>query len=155
MKASTVKIALIAYFTLGLLFFILHLVGLTEYNELRLLNVLIVIYFSNHVAKDNYNEINEKGYFQNFISLFRFNMLIVLLAMVSLFVYTSYIDTAILAQSESLFTIIPAHTESELLFALFAEGLSASVVVSYGILQYWKNPNLSSKPKTYEEFLKS
>jgi hypothetical protein len=127
---------------------------LTAYNELRLLNVLVVIYFSNHVAKNNFNEINEKGYFQNFISLFRFNMLIVALAMLSIYIYTSFIDPSILIQSESLFTIIPAHTEAELLFALFAEGLSASVVVSYGILQYWKNPNMG-KAKTYEEFLKS
>lgn len=154
MKTTTIKIAIIAYIVLGLLFLILHSVGLTEYNELRLLNVLVVIYFSNHVAKNNFNEINEKGYFQNFISLFRFNMLIVALAMLSIYIYTSFIDPSILLQSESLFTIIPAHTESELLFALFAEGLSASVVVSYGILQYWKNPNMG-KVKTYEEFLKS
>lgn len=154
MKTSTIKIAIIAYIVLGILFLILHSVGLTVYNELRLLNVLVVIYFSNHVAKNNFNEINEKGYFQNFISLFRFNMLIVALAMLSIFVFTHYIEPSILVQSESLFTIIPAHTEGELLFALFAEGLSASVVVSYGILQYWKNPNMG-KVKTYEEFLKS
>lgn len=155
MKISTIKIAIAAYIVLGTLFLLLHLMGLTAFNELRLLNVLVVIYFSNLVAKSNFNEINEKGYFQNFISLFRFNMVIVGLAMLSIFVYTSYIDPSILAQSESLFTIIPAHTESELLLALFAEGLSASVVVSYGILQYWKNPSISGKTKTYEEFLKS
>lgn len=155
MKISTVKLAFIAYLVLGIMFLALRELGLTEITELRLLNILVVIYFSNMVAKNNIHEINYKGYFQNFISLFRFNMVIVILAMVSLYIFTAYIDPSILAQSESLLTIIPVESGSELLFALFAEGLSASIVVSYGILQFWKNMGVSRRPKTYEEFLKS
>ena len=155
MKISTIKYAVLTYLLLGMLFLILRAMRLTEFTELRLLNILIVVYFSNLVAKKNIHEINYKGYFQNFISLFRFNMLIVILSMVSLYIFTALIDSSILSNSESFLTIIPVDSEAELLFALFAEGLSASIVVSYGILQYWKNMARARKTKTFAEFLKS
>ena len=155
MKFSTIKTAFMAFVTLGTFFMILDLFGLSQFSELRFFNLAIVIYFSNIVAKQNRLELLDKGYFQNFISLFRFNMLIVALSMIAIFVFTKYIDATIISQPENFLTIIHVETSAELLFALFAEGLSASIVVSYGILQYWKNIGLSSRGKSLDEYLKT
>ena len=155
MKFSTIKTALMAFVTLGTFFMILDLLGLSRISELRFFNLAIVIYFSNIVAKQNKLELLDKGYFQNFISLFRFNMLIVALSMIAIFVFTKYIDATIISQPENFLTIIHVETSAELLFALLAEGLSASIVVSYGVLQYWKNIGLASGGKSREEYFKT
>ena len=153
MKPMTSKITPAALATLITLTMLINVFGLPEDNKLLLLYLAIIIYFSNSAAKQSRCKLLAKGYFQNFIYSFRFNTLIVALSMISFFILTSYIVSTITSQPENFLTAIHVETRAESLFASLANWFSASVVVSYGVLQYWKK-EFSNRTKTLDDYLK-
>ena len=153
MKPATSKITLVALATLVTLAMLIKVIGLPQDGDLLLLYFAIIFYFSNSVAKQSKFKLLAKGYFQNSISFFGFNTLVVALSIISFFISTNYNNSTITSQLENFLTAIHAETGVESLYASLANWFSASVVMSYGVLQYWKI-DFSNRTKTLDDFLK-
>ena len=155
MKTRTIIIAVQAFLSLAVFFTFVYSIEQAGNSFLRLFNLLLIIFFTNKVAKENAAEIYSAGYLSNIISLFRFNALIVLLVTISLAVFINYIDpTFAAAHGNNFLASISIASNGELLAAVAIEGLSASVVVSLGTLQFWKETG-GSKLKSAQEYFRA
>jgi hypothetical protein len=125
--------------TIGGFFLVANMMGYGHVTELRIVNILFVILFTSLLARKNWIEEEGIEYVGNFLSLLSANILNVLLCMIGFIVYTSmynpdYLDTVsngLLWNSE--------RSIAQVLIALFFEGMAGSAVVSFAVMQYWKD----------------
>lgn len=121
------------------LFFLMKLVGLEKITELRLLNVLIAGYFSNRLALNNLIEDAEIDYVSNLGSLLIANLIAVFLSAFSLVIYVKLIDPSMMESLGNGFFLGNNLTIDKIAIAILMEGSAASIIVSFSLMQYWKN----------------
>jgi len=127
--------------SISLYFFIMELVGLSDKSYLRFLNIIIVIYFVNRTIRQIITA-GKGGYFSNFGSAIITSSIGVVLGIIGLSIYINFwkgIDYVSELSAPIIGIGVEDLTMLEYCFALFAEGLASSVVVSFIIMQYWKN----------------
>ena len=78
-KSNSIKYGVKMFLAIGIFFLTLYALGLAEVSELRYFNLLIVLYYSNKLAKSNATETTEKNYLKNLTSVFGANLVNVLL----------------------------------------------------------------------------
>lgn len=129
-----------AFLALGIYFLIIEALGIKHTTFLRLLNIFIVAYFTNKAI------ISRKSNNQNFISLFGSafftNLIAVALSTISLtgYIYFFRGSDHINTLAQPLLAIGSFKLNlSQFAFAIFAEGFASGVVLSFGMMQYWKN----------------
>lgn len=129
-----------SFFGLGIYFLTIEFFGLTHTTFLRMLNIFIVAYFMNKSITQRVTE--GRNFLTLFGSAFFTNLIAVLLSTIALSGYIYFLRGAehINTLAQPLLSI--GHfklTVSQFSFAIFAEGLSSGVILSFVFMQYWKN----------------
>lgn len=138
-RTNTIKISIYMFLSIVAFFLVMKLTNLEQYTELRFLNALFVIYFSSRLAHVNLIENNNINYLVNLGSVFVANSLNVLLCCLSFFFYLKVIDPGFIKIVES--SMLWGHhlTAFRIAFGVFIEGHAASIIISFGVMQYWKS----------------
>lgn len=129
------KNGFLIFILLGLYFLILDLVGLSDVAFLKIVNIAFILFGVNltlrHLSAEG------KNYIRMLASGLTTALIGVVLSLIGLFIYMKFVngDTDLSAYST---TIIPTTKLSHYFLALFAEGLSSSIVVVFALMQYWK-----------------
>ncbi|MFK5958607.1 MAG: hypothetical protein QM495_07010 [Lutibacter sp.] len=135
------------YLSIVLFFFLMKLFKLEQLTELRLLNFVFVFWGINSAVKKNIYINNNINYLQNLFIGFATSLLAVILLIFSLTIYLFYINPSFIHVIENLKIWGNHLTPIEIAFAIFTEGISSSIVISFILMQFWKGykiPNRSS-----------
>ena len=127
------------FIAIGMFFLALYALGLAGINELRYFNLVLVIYFSNKLAKKNATETDDMTYVKSLISVFGANLINVLLCIGGLLLFNVIFEPEFLSQVSTGVLIVQTTSFPQVILSLFIEGVAGSAVVSFILLQYWKN----------------
>ncbi len=129
---------ILLFISIGILFLLLELLGLSSHYYLRILNFPIVVYFLNRQIKHNIKN-EKKGFYQNFFSCCIAGLTGISLGIIGLLIYLSIKggDEYILKLSKS-FLLGGNLSAVQYSFALFIEGIASILIVSYINVQYWR-----------------
>ena len=135
---NTMKYGLKIFFSIGALFLGMNLLGLGHVSELRAANIIFVVYFTYQLASANKVDDDNITYTSNLLSLFLANFIAVVLCIIGVIVFVNLLPSYLEVISVGA---IWANTESlmQLVVALFFEGMAGSAIVSFSLMQYWKN----------------
>jgi hypothetical protein len=130
----------IIFLGIGLFFMLMEVLGLSRNIYLRLFNFIFVLYGVNRTLQQNYHD-GIHGYFTNLGAA----MLTSLTSLVlSIFAFTQYAN--IRGGQEYLEKYADAYlfgggspSAYEFGLGLFLEGLAACAIVSFSLMQYWKD----------------
>ena len=128
------------FLLVGIFFMSMEALGLSDNMYLRLLNILFVFVFVNRTVKQKVNS-GEISFLSNFGSAILTGFVGVFLSIIGLTVYIFFIKGIdyITQLAPSIITSGAEVSLTQYCFALFAEGLSSSMIVAFMIMQYWKN----------------
>lgn len=141
MKFSRLLInGVIIFIGIGLYFLLIETLGLADQIYLRLLNFVFVIYGVNKTIKSNYQD-GINGYLTNLLAGFLTGMVGLVLGLIAFMIYIeaqggdeflkNFADSYVFGGGDpSLY---------QFCFGLFIEGAAASMVVSFAMMQYWKD----------------
>lgn len=147
-KNNTILFAVYMFISMVALFFIMKLFGWEKISELRLLNVFIVAFFSYRLAKLNATgESNRSSYLGNLSSLMLANLIAVFASAIALLIYVTAIDKTVLESIGNGFFLGNNLTINQVVIAVVLEGSAVAAIVSFTIMQYWKNTNVKSHSK--------
>jgi len=112
---------------IGMYFLLMELLGLSDVFILRLLNILIVIYYVNKTIKSNYTE-GKLEYLDNLISG----------------TLTSLIggDAYLVNLSQNFLFGGGNPSMYQFCIGLLFEGIASSVIITFTLMQYWKDRSL-------------
>jgi len=130
----------IIFIGIGLYFLLIETLGLADQIYLRLLNFVFVIFGINRTIKSNYHD-GINGYLTNLLAGFLTGMVGLILGLVAFMIYIeaqggdeflkNFADSYVFGGGDpSLY---------QFCFGLFIEGAAASMVVSFAMMQYWKD----------------
>jgi hypothetical protein len=146
---KTVAFGLYMFLCYVALFFIMKLFGWEVITELRILNIFIAIFFSNRLAKFNvFSNSQRSTYLGNLSSLMVANLIAVLASALGLMIYATAIDKVLMESIGGGFLFGENLTVNQVAVALVLEGSAISAIVSFSLMQYWKNTE--AKTKTIE-----
>jgi hypothetical protein len=125
---------------IGIYFLIMELLGLSHLFFLRMLNIVIVIYFLNKTIKSNYNE-GKTDYLENLISGTLTALIGVILSVIGLLIYISMKggDAYLGKLSQNFLFGGGAPTMNQYCIGLFFEGIASSIIITFTLMQYWKD----------------
>lgn len=140
MKVSRILTnGIIIFIGIALFFVLMEALGLSDQVYLRLVNFVFVIYGVNRTIKQDYKD-RIDGYFTNLGSAFLTAVVSAVLTIFAFMAYAEYrggeryldtfVENYIFAGDPSLY---------QFCIGLFIEGLAASAVVSFALMQYWKD----------------
>lgn len=139
---------LLIFILLGVYFLILDALGLADIVYLRILNGAIVLYGLNRAIRQKIAK-GESAYLANFASALSTSLFSVLLSIIGLALYVSVFKES--SVSDLATSVIVGNQDVSLVkfcAALIVEGLSSSAILSFILMQYWKNiKGLSSAQK--------
>jgi len=141
MKASRIIInGIIIFIGIGLFFLLMEVLGLSDNIYLRLINFVFVIYGINRTIKSNFND-NINGYFTNIASAILTGITGLVLGVFAFMLYAEYRGGEEYLKRYASDYIFGGGNPSPSQFGigLFIEGLAASVIVSFAMMQYWKD----------------
>ncbi|MCH2224014.1 MAG: hypothetical protein MK066_04530 [Crocinitomicaceae bacterium] len=136
---KSVRYAVKMFLGIGGFFMILYLLGLGHRSEFRILNLFIVIFFTAKLAEVNLIDDENIGYLRNLGSVFKANVICVLLSVLGLAGFVAFFDPDFISSISSGVLFANTDTLSEVLLTLALEGISTAAVISFGVMQYWKN----------------
>lgn len=135
----TLRYAIRMFLAISGFFILMDFLGFGHASELRLVNIVFIIYFTNRLAQMNVIEFDNIGYLQNLSSLFVANVINVILCIVGFVVFAALIRPAYVLELDKSFTWGSFNSLLEICVALFMEGMAGAAVVSFGLMQYWQN----------------
>lgn len=138
-KQHTIRYGIYSFVGIALFFLLMKLCGLENVTFLRVFNLVIVVFMANRLAKLNLKENPDLDYFQALASLFISNVITVVLSIAGFALYTKFVDTAFLTHFKGGILWNGNITLQEALAALFLEGMAGSIMVSFIVMQYWKD----------------
>jgi hypothetical protein len=147
-QAQTLRFGLYIYSGIALLFLLMKLFGLENVAFLRLINVVIVIHFTNRLARIHNMRVFENDYFGALASLFMANTLAVILSVISFSVYVTLIDTEFISHFKDGLLWNNKISLGHACLALLLEGMASSAVISFITMQYWKSETKMSRTQS-------
>ena len=125
---------------IGIYFLTMELLGLSDVFLLRMLNIFIVIYFLNKTIKSNYSE-GKTEYLENLISGTLTALIGVFLSVAGLLIYISVKGGDVYLAKLSQNFLFGGGTPSvnQYCIGLLFEGIASSVIISFTLMQYWKD----------------
>lgn len=135
----TLRYAVYMFLSIAGFFILMDFMGWGHVSELRLINIVFIIYFTNKLAQKNVIEFDNIGYLQNLSSLFVANVINVILSLIGFVVFVKFIQPDYLKVVNTTFAFGAFDRLFEVCVALFMEGMSGAAVISFGLMQYWKN----------------
>ena len=130
---------------IGLFFLLMKVFGLENVYYLRCINFLFVIYFSNRLARESVRENTADQYLKSFGSIFLANAIAVILSVFSFAIYVSFLDVEFLSKFEGGLLFAKNISLGQALASVFLEGMADSLIVSYSLMQYWKDVKPKAK----------
>lgn len=141
MKASRIIInGIIIFACIGAFFLLMQVFGLHRNIYLRLVNFIFVIYGINRTIQGNFRE-SRNGYFTNIASAILTGLVSLVLSVIAFMLYAEQQGGEKYLQEFADTYIFGGSNPSPYQFGvgLFIEGLAASVIVSFALMQYWKD----------------
>ena len=131
---------ILIFIGIGLYFLIMEMLGLSHVFYLRILNILIVIYFLNKTIKSNYNE-GKIDYLENLISGTLTALIGVVLSVAGLLIYISMKggDAYLAKLSQNFLFGGGTPSVNQYCIGLFFEGIASSIIITFTLMQYWKD----------------
>lgn len=123
----------------------MKLFSLENVGYLRFLNVFIVFYFTNRLAKKNRQLDTDDNFLKAFGSLILANVITVVLSVFSFVVYAMFIQPDFISKFEGGILWNNHITLGQAALTLFTEGIGCAVAVSFIIMQYWNESPKSNK----------
>ncbi len=130
----------IIYACIALFFLLMEVVGWSDQIYLRLINFVFVIYGVNRTIKSNYHD-HLGGYFANLVSGIFTALVSLILGIFSFIAYIEYKGGNDYLNHFSASYIFGGGEPSLYQFCsgLALEGIASSVIVSFALMQYWKD----------------
>lgn len=141
MKFSRLFInGLLIFIGIGLYFLFIEALDLKDQIYLRLVNFVFVIYGVNRTIKSNYHD-GINGYLTNLLSGFITAMVGLILGLIAFMIYVEYKggDSYLETFADSYIFGGGDPSLYQFCFGLFIEGAAASMIVSFAMMQYWKD----------------
>jgi hypothetical protein len=141
MKGSRIFInALIIYICIGVFFIIMEQLGWADIIYLRLINFIFVFYGVNRTVRSNFKD-NINGYFTNLGAAFLTAFVSLVLSVFSLMLYLEAMGGERHMETYAGNYIFGGGDPSPYQFGigLFIEGLAACAIVSFVLMQFWKD----------------
>lgn len=137
--SNTTRFGVYSAISIGAFFTLIYSLGFGHIQELRLFNLVIVVYFTNRLLKSNLAKSNHLSYLENLGSAFLANLICVILSLIGLVVFINFIDANYFqsANADSMWS--QADSLGDLMLILFLEGMSSAAIISFSLMQYWKN----------------
>lgn len=126
-------------------FLLMKLFGLERVAVLRFFNLVIVVWLSNRLARRNLHENPRNEYFPALVSLFLANAITVILSIVGFAIYVNFIDPEFMKNFKDGIIWNGNIPFEQAAAALFLEGMAGSMIVSFAIMQYYKDMKPKSK----------
>ncbi|MEO8235365.1 MAG: hypothetical protein ABI549_08130 [Flavobacterium sp.] len=125
---------------IGIYFLIMELLGLSHLFFLRMLNIVIVIYFLNKTIKSNYDE-GKIDYLENLISGTLTALIGVILSVIGLLIYISIKggDAYLAKLSQNFLFGGGTPSMNQYCIGLLFEGIASSIIITFTLMQYWKD----------------
>lgn len=135
------------YSALGItaFFALVYYLGFGDVSELRLFNLIIVVYFTNRLIQKNTSTSNEVNYLENLGSAFLSNLICVLLCLIALIVFVNFVEVGYLENINNDSIWAQVNSLNDMLLVLFLEGMSSAAIISFSLMQYWKNESRAHK----------
>jgi len=135
----------IIYVGIALFFLLMEKVGWSDQIYLRLVNFIFVIYGVNKTLKENSHD-NTNGYFSNLVSGIFTALVSLALGIFSFIGYIEYMGADHGGSNEYLQRYAGSYIFGggepslyQFVIGLTVEGVAASVIVSFALMQYWKD----------------
>jgi len=135
----------IIYVGIALFFLLMEMVGWSDQIYLRLVNFIFVIYGVNKTLKANSHD-NTNGYFSNLVSGILTAIVSLALGIFSFIGYIEYMGANHGGSNEYLQRYAGSYIFGggepslyQFVIGLTVEGVAASVIVSFALMQYWKD----------------
>ena len=130
----------IIYIGIAIYFLLIEYLGLADEFYLRILNLAIVVFGINLTLKQNYNE-GVRGYFENLIAGIITSMVGAILSVGSLLFYIQYKggDDYLQTLSKGFLFGGGDLNISYYCIGLLFESVASSIIVTFVLMQYWKN----------------
>lgn len=135
----TLRIGLYMFAAIATFFFIMKILGIEHVTELRFLNILIIAFFSNRLVQRMVEDSSQVDYLDGLKSLFLANALNVVLSMVGLIFYVTLIDKNFMGNFNNTLMFGTDITLTQMVIAIFMEGMAGAAIISFTLMQYWKN----------------
>ena len=134
---------ILIFIGIGIYFLTMELLGLSHLFLLRMLNIVIVIYFINKTIKSNYNE-GKTEYLENLISGTLTALIGVVLSVAGLLIYISMKggDAYLAKLSQNFLFGGGTPSMNQYCIGLFFEGIASSIIITFTLMQYWKDRHL-------------
>lgn len=130
----------IIFLGIGIYFLILQYMGLSDQFILRIFNIVFVIYGVNRTLTQNHSD-GIRGYNTNFLSAIMTSMVGAVLSVASLLAFIEFKggEAYLKNLSESFIFGGGELTINQYCIGLLFESVAASLMVSFCLMQYWKN----------------
>lgn len=145
-RSLSVRHGLYSFAAIVLLFLLIKLFSLEHVVFLRFLNVLIVIYFTNRLAKKNHKSGVDNNYLNAWVYLILANVVTVTLSLISFVIYAMFIQPDYISKFEGGILWNNHITLGQAALTLFTEGIGCAVAISFIIMQYWNESPKSNVP---------
>lgn len=134
------------FLLVGGYFLLMEALGLSDNIYLRFFNIVFVIVLVNRTVKQRVKA-NEGNFLTNFGAAILTGFVGVLLSIIGLTLYIIFITGIdnIADLAPSVMTTNSEVSLAQYCFALFAEGLSSSLIVAFTVMQYWKNSEVTQE----------
>nr|WP_294859709.1 hypothetical protein [uncultured Fluviicola sp.] len=152
-RSQSIRYGLYSFAGIVILFLLTKLFSLEHLTFLRFLNVLIIIYFTNRLARKNHKSNLDSNYLNAWASLILANVITVGLSLLSFVIYATFIQPDFISKFEGGILWNNHITIGQAALTLFTEGIGCAVAISFIIMQYW-NESPKSKVSTSETIKK-
>lgn len=131
--------ALLIYGSIVVFFLLMKFLGLDEVSELRFVNFVFVLWGANRAIKMNIQQNDQSLYISNLSVGFATSFIGVLLTILGLIVYVSFMDSNFMTILENSHFWGKNLNLVKVTFALAIEGFASSLICSFILMQYYKN----------------
>lgn len=144
-RKNEIVIGVVTSLILGIEFLFLHVTDLTQYSFLRFFNGVFIAISVNEVIRINVEK-ERYGYSTNFLAGMRTAMITVMSCVLLLIGFFALFDVSEAVLSSA---ILPVSDQYQFAALVFIEGSSSAVIVTFCLMQYWKNKRYASRRGLY------
>lgn len=145
-RSQSVRYGLYSFAGIVTLFLLTKLFSLEHVTFLRFLNILIIIYFTNRLARKNHQNNVDNNYLNAWVLLILANVVTVALSLISFVIYAMFIQPDFISKFEGGILWNNHITLGQAALTLFTEGIGCAVAISFIIMQYWNESPKSKVP---------
>ncbi len=148
MRQNTLRYAFYSFLGIASFFLLMKLVGMENVAGLRVFNLVIVVYFMNRLARKNLMDDPDLNYVEGLGSLLLANVMTVIASVVGFVAYVRFFDPDFLQHYKgAIFWLSSDMNLWHTVVSLFMEGMAGAIIISFTLMQYWKDQRNTLKSK--------